>query len=66
MLTEETTVGDPSSLDPYWESKQKSSHRMGLSVPPSLSDLSNYVRISRGIARYGNEICLENINLEVI
>lgn len=64
MLIEETIVGDPTPLDPMWYIKKRYSARFP-SPDQNLSVYPAFVKIQRGIARYRNEICLDNINLEV-
>lgn len=63
MLIEETVVGDPLPLNPNFDTRKSSQIRP--SAEESLYELTDFIKISRGIARYENEICLENINLEV-
>lgn len=64
MLIEETIIGDPTPLDPMWYVKKRYSARFP-SPEISLRNYPSFVKILRGIARYKNEICLDNINLEV-
>lgn len=67
MLTDETTVGDGTILDPLSIVKKR---EKTTKIPPVVReqdfvDFPFYVNIIRGIARYGNTICLDNINLQV-
>lgn len=63
MLTRETNIGDPTPLDPLWEKKPVKD----LTIKPR-TVLPLYenprVVIIHGIAKYGENVCLEDINLE--
>lgn len=64
MLIDETLVGDPTSMDPDYAGK-KVERPKAVSEDITNYDFPQYIKISRGIAKYGSDICLENINLEV-
>ncbi|CAH1183645.1 unnamed protein product [Phaedon cochleariae] len=63
MLTDETTVGDPTILDPLLHTKPKK-YNVRHSFP-STSEDEPFVRVVHGIAKYGEDVCLDDINLEV-
>lgn len=61
MLLEETDIGDPTPLDADWKSKPDRYHIEGsydAKEPVSVS-------IKNAYAKYGDEICLKNIEYEV-
>lgn len=64
MVIEETSVGDPTPMDPDFTGK-KVERPKAVSEDMSIYGFPQYIKISRGIAKYGSDICLENINLEV-
>ncbi|KAJ8920888.1 hypothetical protein NQ315_015681 [Exocentrus adspersus] len=63
MLIEEATIGDHSPLDPLWPAKPKTSiakHR----IQQLQLDEKPRVRLVHGIAKYGSDVCLDDVNLE--
>ncbi|KAJ8966239.1 hypothetical protein NQ314_003654 [Rhamnusium bicolor] len=64
MLTEETHIGDPTLLDPKWKNKPKKVE-FNKQNPGINSDETPRITVVHGIAKYGNDICLDDINLEV-
>lgn len=61
MLQEETNVGDPTPLDSEWRSKPHrydTSDKYDPSQPVAVS-------IADASARYGDEVCLQNIDFEL-
>lgn len=63
MLTKEASIGDPTPLDPLWEKKPVKENAF---KPRSALPLYENPRvvIVHGIAKYGENICLEDINME--
>ncbi|XP_074027104.1 probable multidrug resistance-associated protein lethal(2)03659 isoform X2 [Leptinotarsa decemlineata] len=62
MLTEETSIGDPTPLDPLWQNKPK---KVGLRRTSSNTEVNlPFIELSHGMAKYGEDVCLEDINLE--
>lgn len=64
MVIDETSVGDPTPMDPDYAGKKVERPRT-VSEDMTSYGFPQYIKISRGIAKYGTDICLENINLEV-
>lgn len=69
MLTEESSVGDPTPLNPYWHDKRFKKNRTLPHIATSEISLDDevwkYVSLDHVSAKYGDEVCLSNINLEL-
>lgn len=68
MLTEETEVGDPTPIDPNWQLRPHRYNRQleALRAAKSIDvDEVKFVVIRNVSAKYGDEICLRNINLSL-
>ncbi|CAH1995818.1 unnamed protein product [Acanthoscelides obtectus] len=63
MLTEETDIGDPTPLDVNWLQKPDR-YPMKINRPLTPGELPSVI-IKHAIAKYGSDMCLHNINLEV-
>lgn len=61
MLLEETDIGDPSPLDCDWKSKP---HRYNTKEQYDPTE-DVVISIQNASAKYGSEVCLKNITLEV-
>ncbi|XP_050503306.1 probable multidrug resistance-associated protein lethal(2)03659 isoform X2 [Diabrotica virgifera virgifera] len=69
MATEETTVGDPSPIDKHWQSKlnvHATKHQVRkIFFDTGTKENQNAIHIIHGIAKYGENICLDDINLDI-
>ncbi|CAG9860600.1 unnamed protein product [Phyllotreta striolata] len=61
MKTEETNVGDPSPIDRYWQIKPKKYPKRPMQ---SAQRGDAYIQIIHGHSKYGDILCLEDLNLE--
>ncbi|CAH1104174.1 unnamed protein product [Psylliodes chrysocephalus] len=61
MCSEETNIGDPTPIDKLWRNKPRK-------YPKRPADAAfrgdAYLQITHGISKYGDVLCLEDINLE--
>lgn len=63
MLIDETITGDPTPLNPYWRIKPiKDLAFKPMSLLPSYENPK--VIVVHGIVKYGDDMCLEDINME--
>ncbi|CAG9830782.1 unnamed protein product [Diabrotica balteata] len=70
MATEETTVGDPSPIDKHWQSKlnlhttKHQVRKIFFDTDPT-KEAQNAIHIIHGIAKYGENVCLDDINIDI-
>ncbi|XP_057667980.1 probable multidrug resistance-associated protein lethal(2)03659 isoform X2 [Diorhabda carinulata] len=62
MVTEETTIGDPSPLDENWQKKLR--HLKDRKFNNFYGRQAS-VHVSHGIAKYGDVVCLDDINFRL-
>lgn len=66
MLTEETDVGDPTPIDPLWRVKPDlGKYKISRDFFPERALMPKGINIVEASAKYGDVICLDNINLQV-
>lgn len=67
LLTEETDVGDPTPIDPNWRIKpNRRRYKKERDMAPERLLQPRGIWIENAWARYGNEVCLEDITLDVV
>ncbi|KAF2880617.1 hypothetical protein ILUMI_25557 [Ignelater luminosus] len=67
LLTEETDVGDPTPIDPNWRIKpNRRKYKKERDMAPERLLLPRGIWVENAWARYGDDVCLDDITLDVV